>query len=201
MSSVRMKTMLGLVGVVWAAGGVLSVMDQKNSTANATDANTRTVLLLRFLPFSIRAEHCCPATIAVRQLGYLFPTSEEAPGLCVPASQRACLYRDRTKLRPVLGRAASGAGATPERLKARSQVRWRNCSIVDQVAQLVGIGIQVVILLEAVPILDVLPAVVRANAEDRFAKFKQDGGAPVVSHCVVVIHCAVQERHKRSPIH
>src|SRR5918998_414543 len=70
----------------------------------------------------------------------------------------------RTKLRPVLGRAASVAGATLERLKARLQVRWRNCSIVDQVAELVGIGIQVVILLEAIPILDVLPAVVRANA-------------------------------------
>jgi hypothetical protein len=66
----------------------------------------------------------------------------------------------RMKLRPVLGRAASVADATLERLKARSQVRWRNFSIVDQVAELVGIGIQVVILLQAVSILDVLPAVV-----------------------------------------
>jgi hypothetical protein len=77
----------------------------------------------------------------------------------------------RMKLRPVLGRAASVAGATLERFKARSQVRWRNFSTVDQVAELVGIGIQVVILLQAVSIFDVLPAVARANAVvDRSAK-------------------------------
>src|SRR3712207_5949501 len=40
MSSVRMKTKLGLTGVVWTAVGGLPVMTEKNSTANAVEANS-----------------------------------------------------------------------------------------------------------------------------------------------------------------
>jgi hypothetical protein len=46
MSSVRMKTKLGLTGVVWAAVGVLPLMVEMSSMANAADAMSRTVVLI-----------------------------------------------------------------------------------------------------------------------------------------------------------
>ena len=49
MSSVRMKTKLGLTGVVWAAVGVLPKMVENNRMANAAGANNRTAFLI--LPY------------------------------------------------------------------------------------------------------------------------------------------------------
>jgi hypothetical protein len=49
MSSVRMKTKLGLVGAVWAAVGVLPVMAERNRMANAAEANCRIAFLI--LPY------------------------------------------------------------------------------------------------------------------------------------------------------
>jgi len=49
MSSVRIKTKLGLTGVVWAFGGGLPVIAEMHSTANAAEANSRTVLLILYL--------------------------------------------------------------------------------------------------------------------------------------------------------
>src|SRR5215210_5372515 len=55
MSSVRMKTKLGLLGVVGAAVGVLPVTADKNSSATAAEANSRPVFLI-FLYLSLAGQ-------------------------------------------------------------------------------------------------------------------------------------------------